>query len=84
MNVVTGIVLYVIIWWTVLFAVLPWGVRTIEPGEPWAEHGAPRNPHLLQKALWTSLIAALIWLAAFAIIESNLFSFRAWVAKDPL
>ena len=84
MNVVTGLVLYVIIWWTALFAVLPWGVRQIPPGEQGSEYGAPSNPRLLAKALWTSVIAAVIWLAVFALIESNLISFRAWVSHDPL
>ena len=28
MNVATGIAIYFIIWWVVLFAVLPWGVRS--------------------------------------------------------
>jgi predicted secreted protein len=84
MNIVSGLVLYVITWWTVLFAVLPWGVRQLPPGEPGAEHGAPSNPHLLSKVVWTSVISALIWLAMFAVIESNLFSFRAWVSQDPL
>ena len=28
MSLVTAIAIYFIIWWTVLFAVLPWGVRS--------------------------------------------------------
>jgi predicted secreted protein len=30
MSPVTGIVVYLIIWWTVLFAVLPWGILVSE------------------------------------------------------
>ena len=34
MSVATGLMVYAIIWWTVIFAVLPWGVRPAEtPGE---------------------------------------------------
>ena len=39
MTVVSGIVLYVIVWWVVVFAVLPWGVRTAAPGDPGAPIG---------------------------------------------
>ena len=82
MNPVSGFVLYVIIWWVVIFAVLPWGIRQADPGDPGAAHGAPKNPAILKRVLWTSLVAALIWLAVFWIIEANLFSFRAWVSGD--
>ena len=80
MTVVNGIVLYVIIWWVTIFAVLPWGIRPAEPDEPGAEFGAPKNPLIWKRALWTSLVAAVIWLVLFWIIEANLFSFRAWVS----
>ena len=30
MGLVNGVVLFVIIWWTVLFAVLPLGIRTTD------------------------------------------------------
>jgi predicted secreted protein len=83
MNPVTAVVLY-IIWWTALFAVLPWGVHQITPGEPGAEQGAPPNPRLLYKVIWTTVISTVIWLAIVALIESDLISFRSWVAQDPL
>ncbi|QCI78785.1 DUF1467 family protein [Hankyongella ginsenosidimutans] len=28
MSLISGLAIYLIIWWTVLFTVLPWGVRT--------------------------------------------------------
>jgi predicted secreted protein len=80
MTIVNGIVLYVIIWWVVIFAVLPWGIRPADSGDPSAEFGAPKNPVIWKRALWTSLVAAVIWLILFWIIEANLFSFRAWVS----
>jgi len=64
MTVAGGIALYFIIWWTVLFAVLPFGVRSqAEEGEvvPGTEPGAPVLPGLLRKALATSLVSAVIF-----------------------
>ncbi|MBP0573923.1 DUF1467 family protein, partial [Mycobacterium tuberculosis] len=60
------------VWWTVLFAVLPFGNRTqAEAGtiEPGSAPSAPVNPHLVLKAVATSIVAALIvggflWLRA--------------------
>ena len=37
----TGILVYVIIWWLVLFMVLPWGVKVPEEPEPGHASSAP-------------------------------------------
>ncbi len=76
MSLATGIAVYVVVWWIVLFAVLPWGVRT--PDRPVRGHAdsAPENPRLLLKAAVTTLIAAIVWLGIYALVESDWFSFR--------
>ena len=72
----TGIMVYVIIWWIVLFMVLPWGLRVPEEPEIGHASSAPEKPMLWRKALITSAIAGLLWLGAYALIESDLISFR--------
>jgi predicted secreted protein len=72
----TGIAVYVTIWWVVLFAVLPWGVERSEDLPPGADRGAPARPRLLLKAGVTSLVAAILWAALYAVVESGVFSFR--------
>lgn len=57
--------IFLIIWWLVLFAVLPWGIRRQESGDAGHDPGAPANPMLLKKALITTLIAIAIWGAYF-------------------
>jgi predicted secreted protein len=79
----TAIVLYVLIWWVVLFTVLPFGIRPIdEAGEvPGGWRGVPRAPRLGRKALATTLIAGLVWAACMGVIESDWISFRSgWLA----
>ncbi len=76
MGWVTGIAVYICIWWVVIFAVLPWGVRSAEPNNQGFDPGAPENPRLLLKALVTTAISAVLWAIVFAIVNSNLFSFR--------
>ena len=41
MNWITGVVVYFLIWWLVLFAVLPWGVQREENPQPGHDPGAP-------------------------------------------
>jgi predicted secreted protein len=82
MNWFTGVVLYVLIWWTVLFAVLPFGTRPVEdPDELTGWRGAPERPGLLRKAVITTLVAAVVWFGAWLLITSNYVSFRhGWFA----
>ncbi|GAB4528316.1 MAG: DUF1467 family protein [Amphiplicatus sp.] len=80
MNLASAVVVYVIVWWTVLFAVLPWGVRgrweAEDDGVAGAEPGAPVRPELKKKLLWTTAIATPIWAVAVAIIMSGIIDFR--------
>ena len=55
--------IYFVLWWIVLFAVLPWGVQSQhETGDisPGSDPGAPVRPLLLRKAIATTLISAVI------------------------
>lgn len=59
-----GLAIYLVTWWIVLFAVLPWGiVSQHEEGEvrEGTDASAPIRPMLLRKALVTTVIAAVIW-----------------------
>ncbi len=78
MTPLSGIVLFVVIWWPVFFCVLPVGMRQPEEGErvPGAMPGAPARPDLKRKLLWTTVLAALLWLAVYGLIRADLFSFR--------
>jgi predicted secreted protein len=72
MSLTLGLAIYVVIWWTVLFAVLPIGVRTqgedrmVVPGTP---ASAPTNPRLLRVVGVTTLIS-LVLFALFCLAVS--------------
>jgi predicted secreted protein len=76
MTWVQGIVAYVVIWWVVVFAVLPFGIRPVEEGDIGHAAGAPANPRLWFKAGVTTVIAAVLWLGLFLLVHSDLVSFR--------
>lgn len=74
MTTTAGIAIYLIVWWLVFFAVLPFGVRSQhEEGGTEGEGrdpGAPVRPLLLRKVLATTLIAAIAWAGiAYLTIE---------------
>lgn len=74
MGPVTAVVTFLIIWWTVLFTVLPLGVRSqAEDGAvaPGTEPGAPVNPNLWRKVRLTTMISVGVWLVVAGVIVSG-------------
>jgi len=64
MSITLGIALFFIIWWTTLFAVLPFGVRTQgESGEvvPGTPASAPVLPRLRRLFLINTLVAVAVF-----------------------
>ncbi len=76
MSVFTGILVFTLIWWVVLFTVLPWGLRVPDEQEPGHASSAPTNPNLVKKFIITTVIATLLFGVAYFLIESDLISFR--------
>ena len=85
MPIVTGIALYFVIWWIVLFAILPLWTRPVSDADPssgW--RGAPERPQLLKKALTTSIVAGMLWGVWYLLVISDWLSFRTgWLALPP-
>ncbi|WP_288583117.1 DUF1467 family protein [uncultured Methylobacterium sp.] len=60
--------LYFVVWWTMLFSVLPFraapdGTEVVVPGQ---DLGAPHKPQMRRKAVWTTLVADVVFLVAVA------------------
>jgi predicted secreted protein len=68
----TGFAIYFIIWWVVLFAVLPWGVRSQHEGggmAPGTDPGAPARPHGWRTLIVTTIVAGVVF-TLFDIVYS--------------
>ena len=85
MSIFTALAIYFVIWWIVLFAVLPWGVRSQhESGEmtPGTDPGAPVLTNLRLKLIWTTIVATMVFSAWFVIYVYRLITFdqlAAWL-----
>ena len=74
MSIATVIAIYFIIWWVVLFAMLPWGVRSQqESGEvaPGTDPGAPAVHLVWRKLFWTTVTAAVVFGIAMAALQGR-------------
>ena len=71
MTISAAFVLYAVIWFLILFIILPLNLisqaesGTTTSGTP---SSAPTNPNLKRKMLWTTMIAIIIWCPICLII----------------
>ena len=86
MDFVGGLAVYFILWWLVLFAVLPWGVRnTDEAGEEatrGAMPGAPVKAMMWRKLLATTVVSAIIYGILWWLFDSGLLSMDRFYGRD--
>ena len=76
MSWAAGLMVYLVIWWTVLFAILPLGVKRVENPGRGQDQGAPEKPLLLRKAVITTVVASVLWLGFYFLHQMDVFSFR--------
>jgi predicted secreted protein len=80
MSVASLIAVYFVVWWIVLFAVLPWGTRTQDDegevvlGTP---SSAPSEPRLIRKAIATSIVAAVVTFGIWYLVDYSGYDVEA-------
>ena len=78
MGWITGVAIYFVVWWIVIFMVLPWGVRPVSTEDVAKGHAssAPKRPYMARKLLATTVLAGVISGIIIAVIEWGGLSFR--------
>ena len=76
MGVTTAIAIYLIIWWVVLFTILPIGVTShaeagIDKGDG-GDPGAPVDPKLKKKFFTTTWVSAIVFMIVYLVIRLGL------------
>jgi predicted secreted protein len=70
-TIYTAIVVFTIIWWTVLFAVLPIGIRRNDTPGRGHDAGAPLHPRIMLHLTLTTGISILLFGVAYLIITND-------------
>ncbi len=78
MSISEVFVVYVISWWMVLFMVLPFGIKRVDPATllPGQDPGSPAKGRMVLKLVITSAIALVILGIYYLVSTSGLISFR--------
>ena len=80
MSIFSMVVVYILIWWTALFAVLPVGVRgqaeegnIVEGSEP----GAPVDSQIKRKLILTTIVSFVVWAVVCLAIVAGLIDYKS-------
>ena len=76
MGPITSVAIYLTLWWTVLFAVLPLGTVThaeagVDKGDG-GDPGAPVDPKLKRKFFTTTWVSAVLFVIVWLIVRFGL------------
>ena len=77
MSITGSLVVFVCLWWIIFFAILPIDVNrekkeNIEGVDP----GAPENPKLIKKLIYTTLITSIIFIGIFLLVKYDYLDLR--------
>tara|TARA_B100001057_G_C22678143_1_gene882673 strand:+ start:544 stop:798 length:255 start_codon:yes stop_codon:yes gene_type:complete len=83
MSITGSVVIYVIIWWIIFFSALPIGIKhddkNINNNLEGADPGAPKNPNIFKKFLFTTLITTVIFIGIYYIVSNDHFNLREFI-----
>lgn len=86
MSISLALAIYFIVWWTVLFAVLPLGVRTqgeegsVVPGTP---ESAPARPRLWWIAGVTTAVSTALYAAVWGAVHFGILDLAVLIGRRP-
>ena len=77
MGITGSIIVYVLIWWIVFFALLPIDVnREKKQNIIGIDAGAPENPKIIKKFVYSTLITSIIFIIIFLLVKYEYLNIR--------
>ena len=74
MDIVSGIVVYILLWWWVFLMTLPFGVKAPKNIEAGHATSAPERPLIWRKVGVVTIIAAILFIIVYWVIDSGTIS----------
>ena len=77
MSLTGSLIIYVLIWWIVFFALLPIDVnREKKQNIIGIDPGAPENPKIIKKFVYSTLITSIIFIIIFLLVKYEYLNIR--------
>ena len=74
MDFVSGIVVFILLWWWVFLMSLPFGIKTPDDIEIGHATSAPEKPMIRQKVMVSTAIALVLFAIVYWIIDTGFIS----------
>jgi predicted secreted protein len=81
MSILTAFFIYLLIWWTMLFTVLPLGVRAHDDAGKGFDSGAPVKADMKKKLWLNTFISAAILAVIWVLVELDIIRWTEWFGK---
>lgn len=81
MSLLTAFFIYLLVWWVVIFAVLPLGVERHDDAGKGYDAGAPKNANMKKKLILTTWVSAVIVLIMHVLVEVGVIRWTEWFSK---
>ena len=77
MSITGSIVIFVILWWIIFFSLLPIDVnREKKQNIIGIDAGAPENPKIIKKFVYSTLITSIIFIIIFLLVKYEYLNIR--------
>lgn len=78
MSLLYAFFIYILIWWVLLFTVLPMGVEKHEEEGRGFDPGAPQKPDLKKKLVLNTIISAGVLFVIWVLVEVGVIRWWDW------
>lgn len=81
MGIVSGIVVFLLIWWIVIFTVLPLRIERQDKNSntDGFDRGAPKEAHMKFKFILTTGITLALWLIYYILVETGVLTHEFFI-----
>tara|TARA_B100000131_G_C17984271_1_gene559935 strand:+ start:542 stop:787 length:246 start_codon:yes stop_codon:yes gene_type:complete len=77
LSITGSVVIFVCLWWIVFFSLLPIDVNREKKGNiEGIDPGAPENPKILKKIIYSSFITSIIFIIIYLLVKYEYLNLR--------
>ena len=78
MNILTAFFIYLLVWWVVIFTMLPLGIERHDEQGKGFDAGAPKFANIKKKMIHTTIISAVIVALIWLLVDLGIIRWTEW------
>ena len=78
MDLLTAFFIYLLVWWTLLFTVLPLGIERAGEESKGHDAGAPKNANLKKKLILNTVISFIFVALIWVLVDLGVIRWSEW------